>query len=564
MLRRRRKYLILISVLLPAICYIFFSMTGRLYAYSDNLMVAAVAGGLYGENNFCQYLHPLLCLIIKILTPLFPYTDVFTAFVHVSLIGGAILLTYIGVKSVIYSGPEKKQIEDYLKMALLFLAVVYYLIGLNVFGENYTVQTAAVIFAGMIGLFYGESESLFTTTAATVLVTIGFLIRLEAALVFFPFICLHIAVIYFDSSDKSEFAKRFRTAILPCLIIIAFLLASKIGLYSMEPYASDAEYNKYRTITEDYWMSGWDRYDPKFEGIDESTYNAAIDWILIDTDRIDTDMLKKIANAGNITSYEKSLSGVSYALQAMYRRVRYSNLHLLILTILTILLMIRNLVLLKSIWLKLESFLSVLGGFIILLYFTFLGRAPLRVWLCVLLASLSLMIIAMGIDARKKKNEKDYVFQIMMCIILYFGIGQVFAQTHFHPFQTAFTARMGADDSGYEATFEGNSLYIWPQWYDQIPEYFSQQNKLPTKRVMEHNIAMGDWTYGQTYYKEFLKTLNAENPATALLERSDIFFIEGLNEEFMKYMQDHYGNNIQMEFVRTVNGKKAYRLIRIK
>ena len=557
----KKRKAIIVAIILPLVCYIFFSFTGKMYGYSDNLMVAVVSAGMYGENNFCQYLHPGLCWIIKCLNPLFPTVDIFTMIIHMSILFGAMVLTYIGLENQADKPFKSWTAYDFIKTGLLLFAVAYCLLGLNLFGENYTVQTAVIIFCGMTALFYGKEKKKWLVIAATVLMTIGFMIRLEASLLFVPYIALDVITELLRANEGKEHFKAIPKTILPSLVIVAVLLFSKFAFNSVEPYASDARYNKYRTIAEDYWMKGWDGYDSKFEGIDKSTYYAAIDWILIDTDRLDADMLEKITKAGNITSYEKSAEGIGYAFKAMYRRIRYSNLHLLLLTIITLLLLTNNVIFMKSWWLKLESLFSVLGGFLILFYFTFMGRAPLRVWLCVLFATLSILIMAMAREENGRKRP-EAVFQLLLCVILYFGIGQAIAYAQYHPFQTAFTAKIRSDDSSYDKTFNENALYIWPHWYDQIPEHFAKQNKLPTQRVIDHNIAMGDWTYGQTYYTDFLKRINVPNPALALLERPDTYFVEGLNDEFLKYMQDHYGDGIQIEYVHDVNGKKAYRLVR--
>ena len=136
------------------------------------------------------------------------------------------------------------------------------------------------------------------------------------------------------------------------------------------------------------------------------------------------------------------------------------------------------------------------------------------------------------------------------------------AHSHIHKPTFPLTSRCGADDSGYEETFEDDALYLWPLWYSAIPDYFSKQDKLPTKRVIEHNIALGDWLYGQVYFREFLQSIDAENPAVALLERPDTYLMEGQEELFLQYMRDHYGEDIQMKYVKKVNGKKAYKLMR--
>ena len=154
------------------------------------------------------------------------------------------------------------------------------------------------------------------------------------------------------------------------------------------------------------------------------------------------------------------------------------------------------------------------------------------------------------------------IFQLFLCVVLYFGIGQVMAHSSIHKPTSPLTAKIGADDSLYEETFIDDTLYIWPKWYTAIPEYFSKQDKLPTKRVIEHNIGMGDWIYEQIYFREFLEKIGAENPALALLERPNTFLVEGTEKEFLLYMKHHYGEDIELETVGKISDQKVFRLVR--
>ena len=154
------------------------------------------------------------------------------------------------------------------------------------------------------------------------------------------------------------------------------------------------------------------------------------------------------------------------------------------------------------------------------------------------------------------------VFQMLLCVVLYFGIGQVFAHSTIHVPTSPLIAKIGADDSAYEETFTDDSLYIWPKWYMAIPDYFSKQNKIPTKRVIEHNIGMGDWLYGQIYFRDFLNRIDAENPVLAMLERPNTYLVEGMEDDFLLYMQHHYGEDIKLEETGNINGKKVFRLVR--
>ena len=68
--------------------------------------------------------------------------------------------------------------------------------------------------------------------------------------------------------------------------------------------------------------------------------------------------------------------------------------------------------------------------------------------------------------------------------------------------------------------------------------------------------------YEQVYFRNFLERINAKNPALALLERPNTYLVEGMEEDFLKYMQHHYEEDIELEYVNEIDGHKVYRLIR--
>ena len=74
---------------------------------SDNIMVAVVTNGLFGNANpFCQYLHPLLCLIIRGLSMLIPSADAFTVIKDLIIFGELALVFYLDTLLLYKSCPE--------------------------------------------------------------------------------------------------------------------------------------------------------------------------------------------------------------------------------------------------------------------------------------------------------------------------------------------------------------------------------------------------------------------------------------------------------------------------
>ena len=570
-LTKKQRFIGALTITL--VLYVLFSISSGLYIYTDNITVGVVTSGMYG-NNQCQYLHHLLCLVIGLLNPVLPFADVYATLTHVSLLLGIFLISYAFIETAFQKPIRKWRVDDMVSAALMALAIVYFTLGLKLFGVNYTVQTTAIISEGVIALVYGAKTRKRRSwiVAATAVVGAGFLQRYEACLLFLPFLALELLTEIVRAKDKAGWFKNNRRYLLPAIVVIIALLASKAAFMNIEPYKSDAAYNRYRTISEDYPMETYGVTYKDFSEIDHDTYIMVTHWILADTDVINEDTLRKIAEVGSRNDYQYTSQGLKWTLNEMKRVATTQDVHLMVLLALTALLTLWNILTARGVWLKLESVLCTLGGFVILFYFTFRGRAPIRVWQCVVISALTVHVLVMikGVMDRQSVSPVDrkgqpggvVIFQLLLCVVLYFGVGQVMAHSSVHAPVFPLTARVGADDSAYEATFEEDVLYLWPNWYSAIPDYFSRQDKLPTQRVIEHNIAFGDWLYGQVYFRDFLSRIGAENPAKALLERSNTYFIEGQEDILLEFMRKHYGDDIQAEYVRKVNGKKAYRLVR--
>ena len=568
---------IALSAALTAISYLIFCVTGRLCTFTDNLMISVVTGGMYGDNNFCQYLHPLLCLVIKPLNTLIPSADVFMFLTHIFLLAGVSFLCYMILSHFSQNSIKQWRLEDYIAAVLGILSILWFVWGQNLFDANYTVQTAALIFIGLLGLFIAKEESRSSRwiIMGTILVGLGFLYRLAGALLFLPFIGLEVLTELIRSRNLKVEIRCAVKYILPALILIIIILLSKWAFVSQEPYATDSKYTSYRTTAVDYPMAYWGEKDIDTEHlhVKETTYENATNWSFLDTDYITVDSLERIAKAGNRNRHEYTMNGLRQVLHNMWFNSAKADIHLTVLVILVVLLTLWNMVTAKDRWLKLETVCAFAGGFIILLYFTFRGRALLRVWQCVLMAMLCILVIITLKAVRDRNRNQEsagtakkarfqIVFSLLLCVIFYFGVGQVMAHSEIHAPITPLTCRINVDDSMYAPTFEDDALYIWPNWYAQIPAEFSKQNKLPTQRVIDHNIAVGDWVYGQEYFRQFLKRIHAENPAKALLERPNTYLIEGQNELILDFMREHYGQDIIMVKAGKVNGKQAYQFKR--
>ena len=536
-----------ISAVTSILCWLFFSFTSDLYMYTDNVGVAIVLDG-YFANPLSQYQHPLFCLLVNLLSRILPFADMYTVTVHILIFLGLFILTYLLLGRIKNTG--KWSLDEYLLLMITILFCIFVSAGLNIWRANYTIQAGSVLFTGWLILAVVDKRRL--VVIGTTIISFGYMMRKEAGLIFVPFIILVVLTEFVSGKKIRSIASRY----LPACIVLILLMSSQAMVDHIEPFAEAKQYNDARTALVDFPVKNWN--ETEFVNINKVDYNAATNWLFSDTEIINADLLSEMASAASKNQYDYSLGGLRSAFHEMLRVAGKTDVYMSVMVILCILAALWNAVFQRSCWLKEIAVSAVLGAFLILLYFTFRGRAPLRVWQPVLFAS---MYVELVVVLKGRIWIGRSVPLLLLCIILYYSAGQVIAHADFHSFRTTLTARIGVDDSAYEATFTDDALYIWPNWHATIPEHFGDMGKLATRRVMEHNIALGDWTSGQPYYTEFLKRIGHENPIRDLVEGKNTYIMSD-SDYILDFLRFHYGDDIELVKSGEVNGTTAYRVER--
>ena len=662
-IEKRRKWIPqMVSLFFALSCYAGFMLFNPLYISTDNIGVAVVTEGYYGENNFCQYIHPLLCLIIKWLTPLFPTADVFTLLVHIAVFCSIALLFDLFAVSA-FTGSGQKNLTTFTDSSLYHprasssgffrgsgvreisitlttgMSILLFSSGITVWNANYTIQTAAIVLAGLLILFTSmrQKRSLAWLFAGTLIISFGFMLRIESALLFLPFIALEVLSGFFsaeknpgllsvpsvngnedtapvsrlsfwtrfsraDQADSTEQADRGAgradstgwidrgagravstnrgagqsgaagyILFLPAAVIIFLLLASRFAFNLQEPYKTAGRYNAARTAAVDFPMKSWNaEIEAASSGhFSKTDYEAVTNWCFFDTEFMDVDMLESVVNTGRRNDYSLTRKGMSELLGEMKWTLLHSSLYMVILIGLSTVLAFRNLICCP--WpRKAETVLSILGIFIILTYFTFRGRAPMRVWESVIFAMDFVLFMAATDRTEHNKKNVNTVCFFLMFILLWFSTGQLLAYAEFHKPQPVWVSRIPEEGGPFAITVSEeageDSLFIWPNWHTYLPKYAEETGKLPSRELIRHNIALGDWVYGQPYFTEFLGNINAQNPARALLERPNTYlmgdYASGL---VLDYFREHYGAEIDMQAatdIGKINNVMTYRFIR--
>lgn len=136
------KKALLYTIILGVCCWGLNCITKNLYADVDNFTISVVTNGLYGADDYCIYLHPLLCWIIGRLSGIFPQTDAFL------LIGRLLILSALTWLFFMIVSSNLRLLDKLLDcLFLIFISTA-----LSIWNENYTIQAAFFMFTGVLTL----------------------------------------------------------------------------------------------------------------------------------------------------------------------------------------------------------------------------------------------------------------------------------------------------------------------------------------------------------------------------------------------------------------------------
>lgn len=547
-----------------SLCWLLYTFTTDIYMYSDNVGVALVINGYYG-SPLSQYQHPLFCLSVNALARMFTTIDMYSAVVHAFIYFELVMLVLLLTGNVFCKRLQNWKLVDYAVLALSIMICVFLSAGINLWRANYTIQAGSFLFVGWLILAEHDKHERKTLwiTIGTVYIAVGYMLRKEVGLLFMPFVALFVLYRILAAEKHKEIAKHLSRSLFPACLCMLVLFLIQAAFNATEPYAEAKRYNDARTAMVDFPVEEWDGEDPAFDGIAEADYLATENWFFADTEIVTVDYLEKMETAGSTNKYQFNAYGIRRALQDMWRIVGKTDVYMSMMALICVLLALWNVIFQHSWWSKGAAFCSTLGTFIIMLYFAFRGRAPLRVWQPVLFGLLFVETeLLLSCLSQVKAISRDTLL-LLLFIIFYYSAGQVMAHIKFHDRpQNAFTGCVDVDESAYEQTFTADDLYIWPNWHGTIPKEFGwMKGKLPTQRVLEHNIPLGDWTYGQPYYTGFLERIGHSNPIRDLVEKDNVFIMDN-GRYIINFLREHYGSDIELVESGEINGATAYKVRR--
>ncbi len=560
---KAKKRLIQISPFILAIAaYIIYCFTGSLYHDYDNYFIAIICNGLLGNNNFSQYTHPLLCLILRLFKSFLPSADVFTAFAHFLLIFALgwmlqILLEIFGSVS---------------ERIVIIASFLYLCFGIVLWNINYTVWAAFLSFVGILGIVFSEdgNKGIKRQMTGAVLFGFGMMFRWEGSFLLLPYIALIILTGLAEDHFSKESIKRTAKRFMPWLIVIFGLGIGRNVFYSFEPWKTDLAYDNARRIMEDFPTLSWDEMPVIPEGADEYTYRGVTHWMNADTDEVSAEKLSEFVALGKINKYNYDAEGLGKAFIELGIFLFQEKDALLLPFSILFLLCISSKM---SKYHSLGIWMALVGTFVIILYFMMRGRLLLRVCQPLLLA---LFMISIVFKYEAVKDEKHINLPMDIAIGILFLVGCISYGKGVSAGTNVFNAADGRPEEQYASVYAEDKIYLLggvlesidlggmlTQGWNGIVWELMEKGRLPSKAFLRHFLPIGMYWYGQEYYRSMLEEIGVKNPITALFEQDrmrlwDMSDDSAFREYFFVYLYRCYGD---MDVIKekTMNGHQVYR-----
>ena len=311
-LTKKKVYLIITAFSIAGLGFIFGCLFRNAYGLLDNYFISLVINRIYDIDNYCLHIHPILCFFLGKLSDLMPFADVFLLFMRIVLFSETVWLSYL-----LLSSTESKP-----KRIINVLFVLFLILSLNLYTENYTVYASSLIFTGLLTLLlalHNDKNVFIHLPIGTLFVCLGFMTRYQTGLLLVPFLLLEIITTLIDHRNNLQlYIKKYIRYFAPCIILCIILFVSMTLVKTSDKYSDGFAYDNARVAVLDYPMKEWEEVSSDIPDVTKTEYTAATGWILADTEIINTSLFEKIAEVGSKTQYSLSLKGIASAFAEMF------------------------------------------------------------------------------------------------------------------------------------------------------------------------------------------------------------------------------------------------------
>ena len=608
-LRKRLNTPLFLASIMTVICLFVQSKISLYCSGIDGYLISMVSNGCYSENNYCMFVHPLLSYVCGKLSCILPYADCYSLMIICFMTFSLFCLYYL-----IFS-----QVKEFYKRAVLVLVVVCFVFSSNNgLTMRFTVQAGFCMFVGLslISVAFHEENTKYVMPGVFCAM-FGCMIREEAAYSLIPFFTLLLCYefVAFKYTMKT-FGLRWMRYIGIVIICILTLATTKKMFYNQEKYSKSVSYNSARSSLVDYPVKQWDEIKDIATEYSENDYYAVTHYVWEDSDIIDSEYFNDIAQIANDNFFtqlreKKTVSEkLSFTVNTIssivaVNLVKFAWFEIgIVILLLSIYLFIKH----KDLWVRLALFFNLTGYFIILTFFSLLGRTVALKELLMTGNLLVLFYLIFVLDDTLISKPESWRFSLgrfkvlKVILLVYITIQPFLGNKWFSPamgilrlaadcdlidnhqvssieenifglykgipfldgssnsFIDLYSAKQPAETFLLEETAENEEVYIWNIWeYDDELAVMQKSNKLPSKQLLSHHLPMGEWVSGQVYFKEHLESIGLGNLMKSLIDRQDTFYVGKDEHVIHQWLIEHYSNSVKMEYVKDIGSHPVWR-----
>ncbi len=542
---------ILLSFLLACLGMVFAlfadkSSVNYLVQSVDNYGISIAANAVDVKYNYVSFLSPLLCMFIGVVSNILTSADVFKLFCDVLCF---VSLWYMAA-FILY---RKKDISAKVgAFSIWFVAVCS-----NICNENFNIITAFVSMAAFLPLMDAIGKKNIGKKHIIISVILFFcasMMRFEIVLLFIPFVALRLFFAYIKSRDKS-LVKNAALVFMPVAVCAVFVYACGYFYSHSSAVRPMVEYNAARALVMDYPINVSAVSEESIaKNITENDLRMLNQFMILDTDRIDTDFFNTVADTASVTFYFDNIKNVTDNLKNPSAQCLWIGMAALAVLFLSLLICGDKMQ-------KAEAIFAMLGMTAIVVGFLFRGRITDSVLMSIEYVCACGLITIFDISPSKRIKG---VLLAAFAAVFVLAEAKFYTAYYGRPSAPVFTARAndGVIDDIFAPTYEDGKVYIWSatEYSYRLMPVVQGFGKLPTKQFSAHHISAGGWEYGSAEQKARFERAGITNPAYDLLYRPNTYFVGDENAQAIvyQYLLEHIDPTAQVEYAGDLIGAKTW------
>lgn len=524
-LKNKRIQIAIISLIVIQIC--MFRHTYDI----DNINHSIVAQGILGNQyTWCGHTQVWQQFVLEALNGISTSTNWWMAWLWV--IG---ILNLIIINSYIIKEVADRQI----KIGLIAIEILFFGIKDPILNLNFTVVTCLGLTIGLFGICYSiMNKNKFSFIIQTVSFVMQLGLRPEQTLLSIPYL-----VLVFLAQAQAQDRKVRKTICIVGIIAVAQVIVNyALDVRLIQSIQQYSQFDKYTSLREqlcDYSIGKTD---------DTQLISYIYDWMLLDTDTVNIDQMQQLVDQ-SVKNSSLIIDNLTNALASCYYIV-------IVLGIAAFAVKKYCSKQASRVWYYLQLFESIL----IIGYFYYAGRGTegmARVVKSCLYMSLPLLMLAAQSFKQDSQSQGKYLISIdnkiqiiqMLFVMAVCGTAGADIFNDSNVFTYPYWGYSGTPFNMIDTTDTGkyseNELNIMGMGlYDIIYAPGMQyRNRIYTADI-KHIISDGGTMYGQTEFTQYLKSMNVQNPAMALLDRDETYYVyEGEPQRLV----DYYSNILNID-----------------